>query len=183
MAQTAVVRGAWAHACCRTLPRCAAVQADAASAEDTPVFLYHKLYLRPGAAPPAQDPLPVFEVTGVWWGGWAHGVGVTTGVCVLGGHVMSCLEFGSKWVCRSLVWWGVHPMCPCCTDAHVVLTPRLSACCTAPVPSLPHVGLRHPLHSAHSPLIRALPDYEAQFSQQLGEARAFWEASQQRLHK
>jgi hypothetical protein len=45
------------------------------------------------------------------------------------------------------------------------------------------VGLRHPLQSAHSPLIRALPDYEAQFQQQLGEARAYWEASQQRLHR
>jgi len=54
---------------------------------------------------------------------------------------------------------------------------------SSPVPGLPHVGLRHPLHSAHSPLIRALPDYEAQFTQQLGEARAHWEASQQRLHK
>jgi hypothetical protein len=51
------------------------------------------------------------------------------------------------------------------------------------VPGLPSVGLRHPLQSAHSPLIRALPDYEAQFTQQLGEARAYWEASQQRLHR
>lgn len=51
------------------------------------------------------------------------------------------------------------------------------------VPGLPPVGLRHPLQSAHSPLIRALPDYEAQFTQQLGEARAYWEASQQRLHR
>jgi hypothetical protein len=51
------------------------------------------------------------------------------------------------------------------------------------VPSLPQLGLRHPLHAAHSPLIRALPDYEAQFTQQLGEARAYWEASQQRLHR
>lgn len=42
-----------------------APQADAAAAEDTPVFLYHKAYLRPGAAPPPQEPLPMLEVTGV----------------------------------------------------------------------------------------------------------------------
>ncbi|WIA42046.1 hypothetical protein OEZ86_009334 [Tetradesmus obliquus] len=88
--------------------------ADPAAAEDQPVFLYHKAYLRPGAAPPPAEPLPMLEVT---------------------------------------------------------------------VPGLPSVGLRHPLQSAHSPLIRALPDYEAQFTQQLGEARAYWEASQQRLHR
>jgi hypothetical protein len=51
------------------------------------------------------------------------------------------------------------------------------------VPSLPQLGLRHPLHSAHSPLIRALPDYESQFTQQLGEARAYWETAQARTHR
>lgn len=49
-------------------------QADVSAAEDTPVFLYHKLYLRPGAAPPPQEQLPVYEVTGGWKGregqGW-----------------------------------------------------------------------------------------------------------------
>jgi hypothetical protein len=41
-------------------------QADAAAAEDSPLFLYHKAYLRPGAPPPPQEPLPMLEVTGVW---------------------------------------------------------------------------------------------------------------------
>eukprot|EP00879_Flechtneria_rotunda_P005637 GHRR01005934.1.p1 GENE.GHRR01005934.1~~GHRR01005934.1.p1 ORF type:complete len:1224 (+),score=620.67 GHRR01005934.1:482-4153(+) len=90
------------------------LQADPSAAEDQPVFLYHKVYLRPGAAPPLSEPLPMMEVT---------------------------------------------------------------------VPGLPSVGLRHPLQSAHSPLIRALPDYEAQFQQQQGEARAYWEASRERLNK
>lgn len=63
-----------------------------------------------------------------------------------------------------------------CVLCAVVCAMVLSA-----VPSLPQLGLRHPLHAAHSPLIRALPDYEAQFTQQLGEAKAFWEASQARL--
>jgi hypothetical protein len=43
---------------------CCCVQADPASAEDQPVFLYHKAYLRPGAAPPPAEPLPMLEVTG-----------------------------------------------------------------------------------------------------------------------
>eukprot|EP00882_Tetradesmus_deserticola_P020830 GHRQ01022514.1.p2 GENE.GHRQ01022514.1~~GHRQ01022514.1.p2 ORF type:complete len:116 (-),score=20.90 GHRQ01022514.1:68-415(-) len=40
------------------------VQADPAAAEDQPVFLYHKAYLRTGAAPPPAEPLPMLEVTG-----------------------------------------------------------------------------------------------------------------------
>jgi hypothetical protein len=135
------------------------------------VFLYHKLYLRPGATPPAQEPLPVFEVTGVLGVG-GNGVGVT-GECADLALVTALLGLGStQW---HLVWWRAA----CRADLLLCLPPALPR----PVPGLPHVGLRHPLHSAHSPLIRALPDYEAQFSQQLGEARAFWEASQQRLHK
>ncbi|KAF8059682.1 ATG11 [Scenedesmus sp. PABB004] len=88
--------------------------ADPAAAEDLPVFLYHKAFLRPGAEPPPAEPLPLQDVE---------------------------------------------------------------------VPGLATVGLRHPLAAAHSPLIRALPDYEAQFTQQLAEARAHWEASQARLHR
>jgi autophagy-related protein 11 len=42
--------------------------------------------------------------------------------------------------------------------------------------------MRHPLEAAHSPLVRALPEYERQFEQQLVEARAYWETSQQRMH-
>lgn len=87
---------------------------DPASAEDAPVFLYHKAFLRPGAAPPPAEPLPLLEVA---------------------------------------------------------------------VPGLPNVGVRHPLAGAVSPLVRALPDYEAQFAQQLAEASAYWEASQARLHR
>jgi hypothetical protein len=30
--------------------------------------------------------------------------------------------------------------------------------------------------------VRALPEYERQFEQQLVEARAYWETSQQRMH-
>jgi hypothetical protein len=47
---------------------CACCQADPTHAEDLPLFLYHKAYLRPGAAPPPaepQDALPLAEVTGV----------------------------------------------------------------------------------------------------------------------
>jgi hypothetical protein len=51
------------------------------------------------------------------------------------------------------------------------------------VPQLPPVPLRHPLADAPSPLVRALPDCEASFQQHLLEARATWEASQQRMHK
>jgi hypothetical protein len=50
------------------------------------------------------------------------------------------------------------------------------------VPQLAPVPMRHPLEAAHSPLVRALPEYERQFEQQLVEARAYWETSQQRMH-
>lgn len=51
----------------------------------------------------------------------------------------------------------------------------------AAVPSVPSLGLRHPLACASSPLIRSLPDYEALFDQQAGEARAYAAASAARL--
>ncbi|GBF99515.1 hypothetical protein Rsub_11949 [Raphidocelis subcapitata] len=86
---------------------------DPAAAEDHPVFLYHKAFLRPGAKPPAQEPVPPIAVQ---------------------------------------------------------------------VPQLAAVSMRHPLEAAHSPLVRALPEYERQFEQQLLEARAHWDASQARMH-
>ncbi|KAI8470000.1 MAG: hypothetical protein J3K34DRAFT_521683 [Monoraphidium minutum] len=87
--------------------------ANPAAAEDHPVFLYHKAFLRPGARPPPLEPVPQLAVQ---------------------------------------------------------------------VPQLEAVTLRHPLEAAHSPLVRALPEYERQFEQQLVEARAYWETSQQRMH-
>lgn len=39
-------------------------QPDPVAAEDSPVFLYHKAFLRPGARPPPPEPLPAFAVTG-----------------------------------------------------------------------------------------------------------------------
>lgn len=65
---------------------------------------------------------------------------------------------------------------PLCGPTHVT-RPRPA------VPQLPPVPLRHPLADAPSPLVRALPDCEASFQQHLLEARATWEASQQRMHK
>ncbi|KIY92250.1 hypothetical protein MNEG_15712 [Monoraphidium neglectum] len=89
------------------------MQLDPAAAEDQPVFLYHKAFLRPGAKPPPPEPVPQIAVQ---------------------------------------------------------------------VPQLAPVTLRHPLEAAHSPLVRALPEYERQFEQQLVEARAYWETSRQRMH-
>lgn len=54
---------------------------------------------------------------------------------------------------------------------------------SAAVPPLAEVRLPHPLQKALSPLIRALPDYEQQFQHHLREGRAFWDATQQHMHR
>jgi hypothetical protein len=43
-------------------------QADAMHAEDMPVFLYSKAFLRPGAPMPAAEALPPFELQGALHG-------------------------------------------------------------------------------------------------------------------
>lgn len=48
---------------------------------------------------------------------------------------------------------------------------------------MPEVSLSHPLHSAPSPLVRALPDYERHFSHNLLTARAYWDVAQQRMQR
>lgn len=74
--------------------------------------------------------------------------------------------------CQRQQWFPLLP-CPLC----MVVPPARPA-----VPALVQLQLQHPLHAAVSPLLRALPDYEAQFAHHLAEARAYWEASQQRMH-
>lgn len=76
-----------------------------------------------------------------------------------------------------------HPSCliPAGVPWASCLPPPRSSLSTI-VPQLAAVTLRHPLEAAHSPLVRALPEYERQFEQQLVEARAYWETSQQRMH-
>lgn len=86
--------------------------ADTLLAEERPVYLYSKAFLRPNAVLPQAEAVPVLEVR---------------------------------------------------------------------VPPLPPLEIQHPLHSAVSPLIRALPDYERQFHHQLVVGRAYWDTSQQRL--
>lgn len=51
------------------------------------------------------------------------------------------------------------------------------------IPPLGPVPVHHPLHTAISPLIRALPDYERQFQQHMMAGRAYWEVSQQRVQR
>ncbi|KXZ49649.1 hypothetical protein GPECTOR_20g506 [Gonium pectorale] len=54
---------------------------------------------------------------------------------------------------------------------------------TVQVPPLAEVALAHPLHSAASPLVRALPDYERHFQHHLATTRAYWEVAQARLQR
>ncbi|GLC36258.1 hypothetical protein PLESTB_000603400 [Pleodorina starrii] len=51
------------------------------------------------------------------------------------------------------------------------------------VPPLAEVNLAHPLHSAPSPLVRALPDYERHFQHHLATTRAYWDVAQARLQR
>ncbi|GLI69495.1 hypothetical protein VaNZ11_014129 [Volvox africanus] len=51
------------------------------------------------------------------------------------------------------------------------------------VPPLAEVNLAHPLHSAPSPLVRALPDYERHFQHHLATTRAYWDVAQTRLQR
>ncbi len=48
------------------------MQADAMHAEDMPVFLYSKAFLRPGASMPAAETLPPFELQGALQGPLMH---------------------------------------------------------------------------------------------------------------
>ena len=124
------------------------------------MFLYHKAFLRPGAKPPPPDPVPQFEVQGA-------APSKMTGRR----HILHAQRVAAA---------------PCRPRMHApqAAHPRAARPARQPhtVPQLPAVGLRHPLEAAHSPLVRALPEYERQFEQQLGEARAHWETSQQRMH-
>lgn len=40
------------------------LQTNPAAAEDLPVYLYSKAFLRPGARPPSPEPLPAVDVRG-----------------------------------------------------------------------------------------------------------------------
>lgn len=51
------------------------------------------------------------------------------------------------------------------------------------MPPLAEVDLEHPLHSAASPMLRALPDYERHFQHHLLTARAYWDVAQARLQR
>ncbi|GIL74831.1 hypothetical protein Vretifemale_4634, partial [Volvox reticuliferus] len=51
------------------------------------------------------------------------------------------------------------------------------------VPPLAEVNLTHPLHTAPSPLVRALPDYERHFQHHLATTRAYWDVAQTRLQR
>ncbi|GFR46208.1 hypothetical protein Agub_g7746 [Astrephomene gubernaculifera] len=51
------------------------------------------------------------------------------------------------------------------------------------VPPLAEVNLAHPLHSAPSPLVRALPDYERHFQHHLATTRAYWDVAQARMQR